>query len=52
MTVAPHPPYVLVFLQLKIKLKGRLFYLIEMIEAESKAVLNTHREHNFQDAFK
>jgi hypothetical protein len=37
---------------LKIKLKGRHFDTIEMIEAESQAVLNTLTEHDFQDAFK
>jgi hypothetical protein len=28
------------------------FYTIEVIEAESHAVLNTLTEHDFQDAFK
>jgi hypothetical protein len=37
---------------LKIKLKGRHFDTIEMIEAESQALLNTPTEHGFQDAFK
>jgi predicted helicase len=37
---------------LKIKLKGRYFGKNEVIEAESQAVLNTLREHGFQDAFK
>jgi hypothetical protein len=37
---------------MKIKLKGRHFDIIEIIEAESQAVLNTLIEHNFQDAFK
>jgi hypothetical protein len=50
MTVVPtHPTFL--FPQLKIKLKGRNFYTIEVIEAESQAVLNL-TEHNFQDAFK
>jgi hypothetical protein len=37
---------------LKIKLKGRHFDTTEVIKTESQAVLNTLREHNFQDAFK
>jgi hypothetical protein len=37
---------------LKIKLKGRHFDTIEVVEAELQAVLNTLSEHNFQDAFK
>jgi hypothetical protein len=37
---------------LKIKLKGRHFDTIEVIEPESQAVLNTHTEYDFQDAFK
>jgi hypothetical protein len=37
---------------LKIKPKGRHFHPIEVIEAESQAVLNTLTEHDFQDAFK
>jgi hypothetical protein len=37
---------------LKIKVKGRHFDTVEMIEAESQAVLNTLTEHDFQDAFK
>jgi hypothetical protein len=52
MTVALHPPYVSLFPLLKIKLKGRHFDTIQMIEAESQAVLNTFTEHDFQDAFK
>jgi hypothetical protein len=36
---------------LKIKSKGRHFDTIEVIEAESQAVLNTLTEHDFQDAF-
>jgi hypothetical protein len=34
------------------KLKGCHFDTIEVIEAESQAVLNTLTEHNFQDALK
>jgi hypothetical protein len=53
MAVIPYPPpYFSLFLQLKIKLKGRHFDSIEMIEAESQVVLNTLTEHNFPDAFK
>jgi hypothetical protein len=52
MTVVPYPPYFFLFPRLKIKPKGRHFDTIEMIEAESQAVLNTLTEHDFQDAFK
>jgi hypothetical protein len=41
-----------VFLLLKIKLKGYHFDIVEVIETKSKTVLNTLREHDFQDAFK
>jgi hypothetical protein len=44
--------YIFRFRQLKIKLKGRDFDTVEVIEAESLAVLNTLTEHDFQDAFK
>jgi hypothetical protein len=37
---------------LKIKLKGRHFDTIEVMEVESQAVLNTRTEHDFQDVFK
>jgi hypothetical protein len=37
---------------LKIKLKGRHFDTIDVMEAESQALLNTVTEHDFQDAFK
>jgi hypothetical protein len=40
------------FPRLKVKLKGGHFGTVEMIGAESQAVLNTHTEHDFQDAFK
>jgi hypothetical protein len=36
----------------KIKLKGRHFDTLEVIEAESQAMLNTLTEQDFQDAFK
>jgi hypothetical protein len=52
MTVAPHPPYFSLFLRLKIKLKGRHFDTIEVIDAESQPLLNTFTEHDFQDALK
>jgi hypothetical protein len=34
------------------KLKDLHFDAVEVIRAESQAVLNTHSEHDFQDAFK
>jgi hypothetical protein len=37
---------------LKIKLKGHHFDPIEVMEAESQAVLNTLTEQDFQDGFK
>jgi hypothetical protein len=40
------------FLRLKIKLRGHHLNTTEVIEAESHSVLNTLREHDFQDAFK
>jgi hypothetical protein len=48
----PHSPYFSLLPRLKIKLKGRHFDTIEVMEAESQAVLNTLREHDFQDVFK
>jgi hypothetical protein len=51
-TVILHPLYFSLFLQLKIKLKGRHFETFEAIEAELQAVLNILTEHSFQDAFK
>jgi hypothetical protein len=47
MTVVPHAPYFSVFPQLKTKLKGCHFDTIELIEAESQALLNTITEHDF-----
>jgi hypothetical protein len=41
MALVPHPPYLSLFLRLKMKLKGRHFDANEVIEAESQAVLNT-----------
>jgi hypothetical protein len=37
---------------LKIKLKGRHFDTVEVIEAESQAVLNALTENDFQDTYK
>jgi hypothetical protein len=37
---------------LKIYLKGRHFDTIEVMEAESQAVLNSLTKHDFQDVFK
>jgi hypothetical protein len=51
-TFVSHPPNVSLFPRLKIKLKGRHFDTIEMIEAESQAVLNTLTEYDLLDAFK
>jgi hypothetical protein len=59
-TVVPHPPYspdlalcdFYLFPQLKMKLKGRRFDTIEVIEAEVQAMLYILIEHDFQDAFK
>jgi hypothetical protein len=39
------------FFRWKIKLKGRHIDKIEVIGADSQAVLNTLTEHDFQDAF-
>jgi hypothetical protein len=52
MTVVLHQSYFSLFPRLKIKLKVRHFDTIELIDAESQAVLNTLTEHGFQDAFK
>jgi hypothetical protein len=37
---------------MKMKLKGRRFQTLEEIQAESRAVLNTLRENDFQECFK
>jgi hypothetical protein len=47
MTDIPHLPYFSLFPRLKIKLKGRHFDTVQMIEAELQAVLNTLTEHYF-----
>jgi hypothetical protein len=52
MTVILHPPYFSPFPQLKINLRGSHFDTIEVIEAESLAVLTSLTDHNFQDAIK
>jgi hypothetical protein len=52
MSLVLHPPYFSLFPRLKIILKGRHLDTIEVIEAESQAVLSTLTEHDFQDAFK
>jgi hypothetical protein len=51
-TVFLHPPSFSLFPRPKIKEKGRNFDAIEVIEAESQAVLNTLTEHDFQDDFR
>jgi hypothetical protein len=43
-----HP--IFLFPRFKRKLKGLHFDTVEVIEAESQAVLNTLTEHDFQDA--
>jgi hypothetical protein len=52
MTVVPHPTYFSLFLRLKIKLKDLHFDTIELLEAELRAALNTHTEHDLHIAFK
>jgi hypothetical protein len=52
MTLVLHTPYFSLFPRLKIKLKGRHFDTVELIEAESQTVLNTATEHELKDAFK
>jgi hypothetical protein len=49
MAVVPHPTYFSLFPRLKIKVKGRHFDWIEVIETESQAVLNNLTEHDFQE---
>jgi hypothetical protein len=50
-TVVSHPPCFYLFLDLKMKLKGRHVDTVEVMEAESQAVLNTLPDHDFQNAF-
>jgi hypothetical protein len=52
MTVIPHPSYVSPFPRLKINLTAQHFDTTEAIEAQWWVVLNTLKEHDFQDAFK
>ena len=60
MTVVPHPPYspdlapsdFFLFPKLKMKLKGRRFHMVDEIQAESQAVLNTLGGTDFQECFK
>jgi hypothetical protein len=47
-----NPPYFPLFSRLKPKLKGRHSGTIEVMEADSQAVLNTLTEHDFLNAFK
>jgi hypothetical protein len=46
MAIFPHPPYFSLFSRLKMKLKGRHVYTIEVIEAEWQAVLNSLTKHD------
>jgi hypothetical protein len=48
----PYPLYCSLFFRLKVILKGRHFDTIEVMEAESQALLNVLTGHDFQDAFK
>jgi hypothetical protein len=52
MTVVLNSRYFSPFSLWKIKLKGRYFGTVEVMEAESQTVLNTLTEYNFQDVFK
>jgi hypothetical protein len=52
MTIVPHPPYFSLFPRLKKKLKCRHFGTTEVNGAETRELLNTLTEHDFQDAFK
>jgi hypothetical protein len=52
LAIVPDPPYFSLYPRLRIKLKGRHFDTVEVMESESQAVLNTLTEHDFQDAFK
>jgi hypothetical protein len=59
MTVISHTPYspdlascdLFLFPKMKLRLKGRRFYTIEEIQAESHRVLDTLTEKEFQEAF-
>jgi hypothetical protein len=52
MTVIPNLPYFSLFPKLKIKTKAHHLNTIEVMEAESQAVLNILKKYNFQNAFK
>jgi hypothetical protein len=45
----PHPPYFSLLPRLKIRIIGRHFDTVEVIEAESQAVLNPFTKHSFHD---
>jgi hypothetical protein len=59
MAVIPHPPYspdlapydFFLFPKMKLKLKGRRFDTIEVIQANSQRVLDTLKEKDFQESF-
>jgi hypothetical protein len=51
MEVVPPPTLLSLFPQLKIRMKGRHFDTVEVMDAESQ-VLNTLTIHDFQDACK
>jgi len=60
MTVVLHPPHspdlapsdFFLFPKLKMKLKGQRFQMLEEIQAQLQAFLNTLREYDFQECFK
>ena len=59
MIVVPHPPYSpdlaprdFLFPKVKMKLKGWRFQMLQEIQAESQAILNTLQENDFQECFK
>jgi hypothetical protein len=51
MNFVPHPSYFSLFHLLKIKLNNCKYEMIEVMEAESQAVLNALTEHDSQNAF-
>jgi hypothetical protein len=59
MVIVPHPPYLpdlapcdfALFLELKMKLKGRRFETVSDIHRESQAVLDSIKENDFHGAF-
>jgi hypothetical protein len=48
----PHPTLLFSVSLIEDNNEGRHFYTTEVIDTESQEVLNTLREHDFQDAFK